>query len=399
LMELTVDEKVALYKRFISLWRQGQEIPISGRYQDGTLYLTFEVSKVSGDGQGPGQRRDKTTGTDHAPARMAVEEKITQSSIARDKEAGLIKANPLLAPLFVDSAIKVNPSGSGKIIERANFNIILDPSDPGTYYRVSKRTNANDPAANTNGLLATETENTVMLSKAGAKEIIPEALAMGVNEDGLAWAKMRGIVGEDLFSELFKSFDFAKRLRITAKVAAALAVLHELGYVHGDVQEGNVITNEREEVMFIDLLLVQKSSGRDDLVHRDIERFLGMVKATPEPSLISWDDLIQSGLRAIVTGNGQSMAEIHKKLLKAQEYFEKKSRVKGGVDLTAKNFKIKTDGNGDDIVGARSPRPLSGRGNPAPTNNVENYDYLTFDVTDLKDITVGEAEKFVGGTP
>jgi len=66
--------------------------------------------------------------------------------------------------------------------------------------------------------------------------------------------------------------------------------------------------------------------------------------------------------------------------------------VRGGLDLTAKNFEIKTSGGDDDIVGAAlRGRPGQAQG-PAPTvnGNVENYGYLTFDVTVMKGVTSNE---------
>ena len=57
----------------------------------------------------------------------------------------------------------------------------------------------------------------------------------------------------------------------------------------------------------------------------------------------------------------------------------------GGVNMTAKNFKIKTN----DPVGARLPRP--GQGNPAPTT----IDYLTFTITTLEDISPQEVRRML----
>ena len=58
----------------------------------------------------------------------------------------------------------------------------------------------------------------------------------------------------------------------------------------------------------------------------------------------------------------------------------------GGLDLTAKGFKINTTGS---FVGAQRAVPENmGVARYAPTsNNIENYDYLTADLTYLKDIT------------
>jgi protein-tyrosine-phosphatase len=52
LMPLSIAEKIDYYKRFISLWRHGKDIPISAGYKEGVLSLTLEVSKLPSDGSG-----------------------------------------------------------------------------------------------------------------------------------------------------------------------------------------------------------------------------------------------------------------------------------------------------------------------------------------------------------
>jgi hypothetical protein len=71
----------------------------------------------------------------------------------------------------------------------------------------------------------------------------------------------------------------------------------------------------------------------------------------------------------------------------------------GGLDLTAKNFKIKTNGNTDLSLRAKrkqSQSEITAVGDSLPRNDgVENYDYLTFDVTALESVTKTQVWKML----
>jgi len=66
--------------------------------------------------------------------------------------------------------------------------------------------------------------------------------------------------------------------------------------------------------------------------------------------------------------------------------------INGGVTMRAKDFKIKTqvDGRGRGLIHQTQDQGVM---NHAPTEN--NFDYLTFTITDLKDISVNEAREFI----